>query len=522
MVTGWGADLARCGWRLRLLAYGMAGGVAALGQAPWGIIPATPLGLAVLMVALRADTGWRRAGFGAWAFGLGYFGVALHWIVQPFLVDVARHGWMAPFALVFMAAGLALFWGAAGAVAALIGRGRAGLLALVATLALAEAARSYVLSGFPWALIGHGWIGTPYAQLAAWAGPLGLTLWTLGLAALLVSLWPRLWLALPAAVMALIWVMLDPGPLPAPAPDASAPDAPLVRIVQPNAQQHLKWEPGMAEEFLLRQIRLTAQGGTDADPAHPPALIVWPETAVQWLLEYSDEILREVALAADGAPVVLGIQRREDARYYNSLVVLGADGRVAAQYDKWHLVPFGEYIPLGEVFGRFGIQGLAASAGGGYSSGPGPALVEVPGLGAAMPLICYEGIFAHEVNAAPGRARLLILITNDAWFGKWAGPEQHFAQARLRAIEQGLPLVRVANTGISGVIDGQGRVLGRIGLDVEGARDLPLPAPLPPTLYVRAGDWSALLVMLLLAAVAFALGRRGPGQNGVDRIVGPE
>ena len=499
----WAADLSRRGWPARLMAYAVMGLIAALGQAPLGQFYLTILGLALLIHALGHEAGWRRVAVAAWAFGLGYFAVTLHWIVQPFLVDVARHGWMAPFALLFMAAGMALFWGAAGALAALPGRGRATPLALVAALALAEMTRSLVLTGFPWALLGHAWIGTPIAQLAAFVGPHGLTLLMLGLAALLAALWPRPWLAAPVAALGLGWLMLDPGP-----PPQAGTEAPMVRIVQPNAEQALKWDPGMAEEFFVRQLRLTAQGGSGADPGRVPDLVVWPETAVQWLLEYSDDVLRDVAAAARGAPVVLGIQRRDGGRYYNSLIVVDREGAATQLYDKWHLVPFGEYIPLGEMLSRFGLRGLAASEGGGFSAGPGPALIEVPGLGPAMPLICYEGIFAEEVNAAPGRARLLILITNDAWFGNWAGPEQHFAQARLRAIEQGLPLVRAANTGISGLIDPRGRVLGRIELGQADALDLPLPEALPPTPYVRWGDWPAGLLLILLLGLAIAQGPR--------------
>ncbi|SMY08459.1 apolipoprotein N-acyltransferase [Flavimaricola marinus] len=490
--------LAGLGWPLRFLAYAAVGAVAGLGQSPWGLWPLTLVALVAVMLFMAAEAGWKRAAFAGWAFGAGYFALTLHWIVQPFLIDIARHGWMAPFALVFMALGMALFWAAAGGIAAALGRGRAHPWAIVAGLGLAELTRSLVMTGFPWALLGHIWLDTPMVQIASYVGPHGLSLLTLAVPACAVSLWPRkLWLAAPLVLLGLGWLVLEPGP----GADVQAQieaGAPVVRLVQPNARQDSKWDPGMAETLFQRQLQLTTAGGDNADPDRVPDLVVWPETSVQWLLEYSEDVLRDVAVAARGAPVALGILRRDASRYFNSMVVVDRTGAVTDIYDKWHLVPFGEYVPLGELAARFGIRGLAASQGGGYSAGEGPGLVTIPGLGPAMPLICYEGIFPEEVNDAPERPRLLILITNDAWFGNWAGPEQHFAQARLRAIEQGLPLVRVANTGISGLIDPHGRVLGQLPLNLSGALDVPLPEAKPPTIYTKLGDWPAIVLLFIL------------------------
>jgi len=485
--------------RARHAAFVGLGAIAALGQAPWGLWPLTiiAIGLAFAL-RRRARAGWRAGAFAGWLLGLGYFAVALHWIVQPFLVDVARHGWMAPFALVFMAGGMALFWAAAFGLAS---RARSGRwpLAAAGALGLAEVVRSLVLTGFPWALLGHVWIGTPLAQVAALMGPHGLTLLAVAVPAAVVGFWGRVWAPLAAAAIAVLWVVAAPGPQ-----DAPAGDRPLVRIVQPNAEQHLKWQPGMAQVFFERLLTLTA----GAEDAPRPDLIVWPETAMQWLLEQADDPIEDLTIAARGTPVVFGIQRREERRYFNSLVVLDGAGQIHDLYDKWHLVPFGEYIPFGELAAQFGIHGLAASEGGGYTPGPGPGLVSIPGLGRAMALICYEGIFAEEVNAAPERPDVLILITNDAWFGNWAGPEQHLAQARLRAIEQGLPLIRVANTGISTVIGPDGGYTEALALNTAGALDLRLPAPEAATLYSKSGDYPAIAVMWALLAGAFWPRRR--------------
>ncbi len=353
----------------RLALHLALGLVAGLGQAPWDLPLLTLLALVAVMALARGAQGTRVAMRDGFGFGLGYFGLALHWIVSPFLVDVARHGWMAPFALVFMASGAAVFWAAAFGLAR---RGRLGTAGLVATLSGVEALRSLIFTGFPWALLGHTLIATPYAQLAAWVGPHGLPWAMVGAAGVIqwAGARPGLWAGLRPALIAVLvllaalWFALDPGPS-GPAPEAT----PLVRLVQPNAAQSQKWDPEMMGVFYNRLLGMTATGPV-------PDLVVWPETAVPWLLEQAQGTLDDIARAARGAPVVLGIQRRDGARYYNSLVVTLGDGEVAALYDKAHLVPFGEYIPYGEWLGRFGIEGLAASAGGGFSAGPGPAVID--------------------------------------------------------------------------------------------------------------------------------------------------
>ncbi|MBI1415980.1 MAG: apolipoprotein N-acyltransferase [Limimaricola sp.] len=475
---------------LRLGGLVALGALAGLGQAPWALWPLT---LAALTVAffLHARATRPRAAFGmGWALGLGYFLLTLHWIMQPFQVDAARDGWMAPYALALMAGGLALFWGVGWALAQ---RWRpAGALALVAAWTLAEVARSVLFTGFPWALIGHVWIGTPLAQLAAFVGPHGLTLLTLLGAAALAQAGRRSFVlaALPVVAGAVAWPLLDPGP--APAPDATLP---LVRMVQPNAPQDQKWNPDMADVFYNRLLDATA-----ASPA--PDLVVWPETALPYLLEYATPAFETISDLSRGAPVVLGINRREGSRYYNALVVLGRGAQVLAIHDKAHLAPFGEYIPFGDWFARFGIHGLAASEGGGFSAGRVGDVLDIPGIGPALALICYEGIFAEEVGAYTRRPRLMVLITNDAWFGTDAGPQQHLAQERLRAIEQGLPMVRVANTGISAMIDAKGRITASLPLGAEGGLDARLPPALPPTLYARWGDWTALVMLILVSLAA--------------------
>lgn len=475
--------------RWRLLVLGALGAMAALGQAPVGAWPLSVLGFALAYGLFRRAAGVRQAAGIGWAFGAGYFLVSLNWIIEPFLVDVARHGWMAPFALLGLSGGLALFW----AVALGLGRALGGeALGFVGGLGLIELARGYVLTGFPWAQPGHVLIDTPLLHWASYLGSLGLTALVL-LAA--VALWAamtggrRALLAMGA--MAILWPV---GAVLTPEAGAG-PEAAMVRLIQPNAPQHEKWHPDKIQGFFDRQLAFSAAG-------ERPDLIVWPETAVPVMLERAATTLEVISDAAGSVPVVVGLQRRDEMRLYNTLALVEAGGSVAAVYDKHHLVPFGEYMPYGDQLARFGIHGMAAKDGQGFSSGPGAQVIEMGALGRALPLICYEGVFPQDLRAAPGRADFILLITNDAWFGKFSGPYQHLAQARLRSAEFGLPMVRVANTGVSAMIDATGRVTESLPLGEAGWRDAALPPPLPPTLYARLGDAPMLVIFLIFLGLS--------------------
>ncbi len=482
-------------WR-RVAAAGL-GALAALGQAPWGLFPATLLALAGGAVLLRGAPTWRQAALAGWLLGLGYFAVALFWIVEPFLVDARRFGWLAPFALAAMAGGLALFWGGGFALAHLSARSGPGrAAALVLFLPLAEIARSTLFTGFPWALPGYVWLDRPPMQLAALTGPWGLTLLTVAIAALPAALRrPVPGLAAAMLLLAASWL----GGL-ALLPDAPAPlptDPVQLRLVQPNAPQERKWDPRYAPLYFQRQLDLTAR---PADP--PPDVVIWPESTVTFWLDTEAEAQARIAAAAPGgAPVALGAQRYQDGRVFNALAVLGPDGKAAQVYDKIRLVPFGEYIPFGSVLSRLGLRGLAATDGAGFAPGTARRLLDFGRAGKALPLICYEAIFPALARFGPPRPDWLLQVTNDAWFGTFSGPQQHLAQARFRAVEQGLPLVRVANTGISAVIDPWGRITASLPLETAGALDAALPPRRGPTLYAQTGDAPLFGALLLLAAL---------------------
>ncbi len=481
----------------RFALFAVLGVIAAVGQAPYDLWPATVCALAVVLALHQSCTTPRRAAFHAWGFGFGYFAFSLRWIVEPFLVDIARHGWMAPFALILMAGGAALFWAFAGYVAARLAPGRVLFFGLL--LVGAEVTRSLILTGFPWALLGHVWITTPLAQLAAFGGPHLLTLLTV------FAAWSLMLLATGRVLggctglagLAIAAFLAQPDPV-----EQAASDAPIVRLVQPNAPQHQKWDPAFRKLFVDRMIEMTGAGDV-------PDLVVWPETAIPFLLNHIQDDMSPLVDAARGAPLVFGIQRADELQQYrNSLVVMGSGGQVRSIYDKQHLVPFGEYVPGAALLGRAGATGLARNLGTGFTPGVDQGPVSLPGIGLAIPLICYEGIFAEEIGSDGDRARLLLLITNDAWFGKAAGPYQHLAQARLRAIEQGLPMVRVANTGVTAMIDAQGRITQMLPLGQEGAIDAALPPAEPETRYAQWGDMPVLVFLLALMVAQTAMQRR--------------
>lgn len=472
------------GLRFAALAFG-AGALAALGHAPLYLWPLTLLGLAALVRLVAAQGVW--PGFMG---GLGYGAVALSWIISPFLVEADTYAWMAPFALLFMASGLGLFWALAAWGARLFGTWGFAL-----TLTAGEYLRGHILTGFPWAMPGHVWISTPVSQLGAFVGPTGLTLLTLLLATAVSHMaWRPLVMA--ATTLAALWAFglwtLDQ-PLP---PDRAA----TLRLVQPNAEQSLKWDPDMARHYL--QVLL------DHSAAEPKVdLVIWPETSLPYVLDRHSELPAIIASAGRGAKLAIGVQREDGPRFWNSLSVIEPTGQLGPRYDKHHLVPFGEYVPLGDLtYDLFALEAFASKTGQGYSAGQGAQVLDLgPKLGRVLPLICYEAVFPQDVNAAPTRADWLLQITNDAWFGTLSGPFQHADQARMRAIEQGLPLVRVANTGVTAVYDARGQIRAALPFGTDAHLDTALPAPLPAPLYAR---WGETPVLVLLGGLALLMFRR--------------
>ena len=483
-------------WSGLLLA---SGGAAALGQAPVSLPLLTLAGFAFACAALGSCRTWRRAAFTGWLFGAGYFGITLSWIIEPFLVHASEDGWMAPFALAGLAGGMALIWGAAFAAAFAAGPAPGSrAVALAALIALAGMIRESALTGFPWALPAYVWSETPVSQSLAWFGPHGLTLLTvLASGAWLATARPWIGASAAAAGLAALWLA---GEARLALPDELPRESATVRIVQPNVPQRLKWDRDRAQEYFDRLLALTA-----AENSADPDAVVWPETAATFLLQEGDDRLSAISAAAGGKPAAIGIRRWDGGSQYNSLAVIGPGGSIDGIYDKQKLVPFGEYIPFAPLLGALGMEGLASRLYGGFAAGGTERFVELGPAGRMLALICYESIFPGEVRRA-GRGDGILQLTNDGWFGKVSGPQQHFAQARMRSVELGLPLIRAANTGISGVVDSKGRILQSLPLGVSGVIDARVPSPLPPTVYSRAGDLPVAAFMVFLA-VCLAAGR---------------
>ena len=271
----------------------------------------------------------------------------------------------------------------------------------------------------------------------------------------------------------------------------------------------------MVEVFFERMLRFTAERreGTGA-----PDVVVWPETAFAFARDRNPQVLDRIAKAAGSETMAIaGVQRREEGRVFNSVVFIDGSGQLVDVYDKHHLVPFGEYVPLVGLLGIGGLEGIAGGGSKGFSAGPGPRVVKLPELPSVLPLICYEAVFPADVRARGDRPGWLLHLTNDAWFGEISGPYQHLVQARARAIEQGLPLVRAANTGISAVVDAYGRVASSIPLGEAAYLDYDLPAPIAPTLYVRSGEWPWMIIAVLTLVAARVAGTamrppRAPGR----------
>ena len=522
------------------------GGLAAgLAHPPFGVLPGL-LGFALILLRIETEgpRPVRAAFFRGWLAGVGYFGISTWWIAEPLLVEPELHGWMAPFAVVLMAGGLALFWGAAAAVYRKIRPQSAWrVLVFAGVFAGFEWLRGHVLTGFPWNLPGEAWrAGTPPSQAAALVGAYGLTWITLAIAAAPALLMLPVRRVAQVAAVAAAGVALialyagGAGRLAAAGPRLKAAEgAPLIRVVQANIDQKEKWRPENLEAIVRSYESLTR-----TPAAVRPDIVIWPEGALPAVIDEliaadSPYAARLRDVVQPGQLLLMGANRVEakptivappmagagpppplEVRYYNTLIAFRRDAsalRVVSVYDKHHLVPFGEYLPLGDVAGRIGVRSLVHMPED-FTAGERPTPIYAPGLPPVQPLICYEALFP-ALAATRTRPAWILNISNDAWFGQTSGPLQHLNIASYRAIEQGLPMVRATPTGVSAVIDAHGRILprARLGLGAYGVIDARLPRALPPTFYSRYGDTGlALLLGLLLAAWA-AGRRRRPGSS---------
>ena len=503
-------------WRARGLAV-LAGLAAALAHPPFGFLPGL-LGYAMLLWLLDAIDGprpLRSAFFRGWLMGLSYFGLGTWWIAEAFMVDAANQGWMAPFAVAAMAAGMALFWGLAAVLYRLIRPpGVRRVLVFAGAFAALEWTRGHILTGFPWNLPGETWrAGSAVSQFAAVVGAYGLTWITLAIAAA-----PAVWrdgkrgrIAVGSAVAGLAALYIAGG-VPLSLTYAQRPPT-SIRIVQADIPQESKWDERRFAQIVQAYVGLTAKpyAGKPAD------IVVWPEGALP--LAINDYMVpgswvRQAIVDAlqPGQLLLIGGYRYEGTPdkpvYYNSLVALrreAGDVVVVGIYDKHRLVPFGEYLPADALLTQLGVKSMA-HLGDGFATGPRPAPLRIAPDLLVQPLICYESLFPRLAKPEAG-VRAIVNVSNDAWFGVTSGPLQHLNLASYRAIETGLPIIRATPTGVSALIDARGRIVGdqRLNLRQSGVIDGILPETAGPTPFDKLGHWPFLLLLLVSVGAGFPL-----------------
>jgi apolipoprotein N-acyltransferase len=513
------------GWRRRSIAF-IAGAVSALAMAPFSAWPVLFLTFPVLVLLIDgiASRGWNgliAAADIGWWFGFGYFLAGLYWLGYAFLVDAATFGWLLPFAVLGLPAILAIYTALGVVLARLLWqRGATRILALAVCLTAMEWLRGHAFTGFPWNAFGYA-LAEPLAlaQAASVFGLWGLTFMAIAVCASPATLIdqdakkrrPLLPFALAALTLAAlagfgaVRLMLTPTQLV---------DGVHLRIMQPNLQQDVRFNYAAKQEVVERYLALSARPGLD-QVTH----LIWPESPFPFFLTREADAFAQIA---QGLPqntfLFTGAMRLADpdnpaqSGVYNSIYVIDHQASIRAVYDKVHLVPFGEYLPFEDLLERIGLQTLTEQRGG-FLAGDRHRLITVPGAPSALPLICYEIIFPGELRSSEERPGWIVNVTNDGWFGNSSGPYQHLQQARVTAIEQGLPLVRAANTGISAVVDPVGRIVGFLPLASEGVLDAPLPRSIGAPIYARFGDAPAAALVL----IAFVFAIRGRLHSGIAK-----
>ncbi|HET7252679.1 MAG TPA: apolipoprotein N-acyltransferase [Xanthobacteraceae bacterium] len=526
---------ARGWWRI-LIAF-LAGAASTLALPPTNIWPVPFVTFPVLVWLVDGAAGTRLGGVLAaasagWWFGFGYFLAGLYWLGHAFLVDAKTFGWLLPFAVTALPAAMAIYTALGLALArAIWTRGAIRILALAVALTLAEWLRGHLFSGFPWNTYGYALISPLWlAQGAALIGIWGLTFLAVAIYASPAALadartdTTRPWVA-PALSGAVIAALAIYGAARLAGTSTNYFEGVHLRIMQPNLQQDDKFNYARKQQVMDRYLALSdRKDGPQSTGLRGITHLIWPESAFPFFLTREPDVLAQIsALLPKGTVLITGAIRAPDSRgvvnrAYNSIYVIGDDGSILSVYDKVHLVPFGEYLPFQDLLERLGLEQLTKVRGG-FIPGERRQNQPAPGAPNFLPLVCYEIIFASDavphseqpnwlyrhlgryfdwpfVAGNGARPGWFLNLTNDGWFGASAGPYQHFQQARVRAIEEGLPLVRAANTGISAVVDPLGRVVASLPLGVEGILDAPLPRPLAPTLYARLGDAPAGLMVL--------------------------
>jgi apolipoprotein N-acyltransferase len=518
------------GWKRSGLGL-LAGAVCALAMPPIYAFPALVVGMTLAVWLLDGSEpgrgrlslrGWWSAFRIGWWFGFGYFLAGLWWLGAAFLVESDQFLWALPLGVIGLPAGLALFHGLGFMLArALWGSGARRVLALAVGLGGAEYLRGHVLSGFPWNAIGQAFgASLPTLQAASIFGLEALTLLAIAMSGTWATLGTgqtvfRRWLPPILGLVALVALggfgvmrLKAHGGFAVQTGEGFVVPGVALRIIQPNVSQRDKNQPGAAEPTLRNYLELSDSATSpDAMGLANVTHLFWPESPFPFILADEPSALRLIGEALPpGTTLITGAVRLDHSatdgprRFFNSLQVVGTDGVISDSYDKLHLVPFGEYLPFAEFLNRYGLRQFITTPGG-FEPGAVRKTMKIAGLPIFLPLICYEVIFPNLERSGSESPQLLVNLTNDAWFGETFGPYQHLEQARMRAVETGLPLIRSANTGISAVIDPYGRSLKQLLLGQRGVIDSVLPVASEATIAVRYN-----LFLLPAVLIAFLLG----------------
>jgi len=510
-------------WQRRAVTF-FAGVIASLALPPADIWPGVFVAFTALVLLLDGIDNQAlsrrqkfKAGFACgWLFGFGYFVVSLYWIGAAFLVEADKFALLMPLAVAALPAGIGLFWGLATGLAILVWRpGLTRILVLAVIFTLIEWIRGQVLTGFPWNTIGYTASGMGgIDQLAAFTGLYGVTFFVLVSAMAPALLFSRQKdIAMTAVLLVSFFGLWFAGDAYRNSNTRPA-TGPVIRVVQPNIDQKKKWDKAFRAENIENYFALSAIGPVaEAGDSEPYDALIWPESALPVLFDENLTLRGRVAgLLPTDSVLILGALRRQRKitadggknEFFNSVQAVDSDGQIIATYDKFHLVPFGEYLPGEKWLTPLGLRKIVALPGG-FSSGPGPKTLKVGTLPPFSPLICYEIGFPGQIVDRDDRPDWIVNVTNDGWFGKTAGPYQHLAQARFRAIEQGLPVVRAANTGISAIIDANGNIIESLELGKAGVIQSKLPARLPATIYARFGDLAAIAQIIGMLTILAGL-----------------
>ena len=495
------------GWVMRVYML-LSGFLLAIAFAPLDIAPVVFLLIPFFMLAVKHAPTPKEAFRRGWFMGFGLALAGLNWIGAAFTLQSEVPQWLAPIAIIALAAFLGLYKGLAFYIAKRFER-RGIMRVVVFTFAFVavEWMQGHLFTGFPWLILGSIWANwTVMLQGAALVGLYGLSIFTVFVAGSLLLFFEkstsRITHATPLIAMSFLLLWVGFGFWRLNTTEITVQPGVNLRLVQANIHQQVKWHPRMVDHNFNRYLDMS-RGNSETGKASGVDVIIWPETAVTEPLDRRDSLrrYRMSRILEPGAYILSGSPRvaygEGGVQYYNSLFAIDSEGNIPAVYDKSHLVPFGEYVPLESIMSAIGVTQLVG--GSGFSAGGGPRTMRLPGLPAFSPLICYEAIFPDRALNRADRPEWLLNVTNDGWFGLSAGPHQHLALTRMRAVEEGLPLVRVAGTGISGVIDPLGRDLATIGLQRQGIINSRLPKPVTdmPTLDLSKNALSLLMLLLL-------------------------